>query len=254
MRVSQEVMAVLDRATADGQVLRLPGGQLDRKLYVSVNKVLELAGGKWTKKAGGHVFDGPAEDAMEQVLLTGQVLDKRQVLGFFETPAPVVDRLLEIADISRSDVVLEPSAGRGAIAARIDPLVLEQHCVEIDAAHTDTLRGAAPNAWISAAQDFLTWQVRPTFDRIVMNPPFAKLADIKHVNHAVKFLRAGGRLVSVMSAGITFRQDKIVRDFRDFLAQAGGHIEELPAGSFRASGTDVNTCIVTIPNVVGQRS
>jgi 16S rRNA G1207 methylase RsmC len=36
-----------------------------------------------------------------------------------------------------------------------------------------------------------------------MNPPFARQADIHHVNHALKFLKPDGLLVSVMSAGVT---------------------------------------------------
>ncbi len=40
-----------------GQVVGvLTCGQLDRKMYESVGKGLDLLGGKWNKKAGGHVF------------------------------------------------------------------------------------------------------------------------------------------------------------------------------------------------------
>jgi hypothetical protein len=39
------------------------------------------------------------------------------------------------------------------------------------------------------------------FDRVVMNPPFDHGADIKHVEHARKFLKPGGRLVAVVANG-----------------------------------------------------
>ncbi len=33
-----------------------------------------------------------------------------------------------------------------------------------------------------------------------MNPPFSRQQDIRHVMHAAKFLKPGGRLVAVMGA------------------------------------------------------
>ena len=58
MNISNEVLAVLSNAAMDGKNLKLTG-QLDRALYVATNKVLELAGGKWNRKAQGHIFEGP---------------------------------------------------------------------------------------------------------------------------------------------------------------------------------------------------
>ena len=94
--------------------------------------------------------------------------------------------------------------------------------------------------------DFLNIQPDASYDRIVMNPPFAEQDDIRHVMHAFGFLRRNGRLVAIMSAGILFRANKLTTAFRDFVADRGGAIEPLPEGSFRSSGTAVNTCVVTI--------
>jgi 16S rRNA G1207 methylase RsmC len=84
------------------------------------------------------------------------------------------------------------------------------------------------------------------FDRIVMNPPFADQQDIRHVTYAATFLKSGGRLVAIMSAGVAFRKDRLAREFRALVEQRGGSIEELPADAFRASGTGVRTVLVTI--------
>lgn len=63
----------------------------------------------------------------------------------------------------------------------------------------------------------------PIYDRIVMNPPFLKQADIHHVNHALKFLRPDtGLLVSVMSAGVSFRVNNLTTSFRQLVAERGG--------------------------------
>ena len=39
------------------------------------------------------------------------------------------------------------------------------------------------------------------FDRIIMNPPFSDAADIKHIKHAIAFLKPGGRLVALCANG-----------------------------------------------------
>jgi 16S rRNA G1207 methylase RsmC len=77
------------------------------------------------------------------------------------------------------------------------------------------------------------------FDRIVMNPPFADRQDIRHVRHALGFLKPGGRLVAIMSAGVTFREDRLSREFQALVDERGGVIEELPRDPFKVSGTAV---------------
>lgn len=261
MRVDDDVLTVLARATTEGDALTLVG-QLDRKLYERTNKVLEAGGGKWNKKAKAHLFDGGAAEAMEQIIQTGEVTLVRTIqqdFGYFPTPAPVVARLIELADLQPGMDVLEPSAGRGAIViplldAKADVTayeLLEDNCNAL----VKAMRAHPSKGGMSMAsqQDFLTTEPAPAtswvgfFDRVVMNPPFAKQADIHHVNHALKFLKPGGRLVSVMSASVTFRDNKLTTDFRDLVRARGGSIEALEDGAFKASGTMVRTVIVVIP-------
>jgi hypothetical protein len=59
-------------------------------------------------------------------------------------------------------------------------------------------------------------------------------------------LAPGGRLVSVMSPGFTFRQDGIAKGFRSFVEEVGGEVEELPPESFKESGTNIATVLVTL--------
>jgi hypothetical protein len=79
-----------------------------------------------------------------------------------------------------------------------------------------------------------------------MNPPFAGQADIEHVTHALNFLKPGGKLVAIMSAGVTFRQDRKAADFRALIWGMGGTIEELPEDAFKQSGTSVRTVLVEV--------
>src|SRR3546814_5430905 len=73
MKIDQQVLQVLSNASVDGHMLFL-NGQLDRNLYTRTNKVLEAAGGKWNRKAKAHVFEQPASDRVEQMLLTGDIV------------------------------------------------------------------------------------------------------------------------------------------------------------------------------------
>jgi hypothetical protein len=79
-----------------------------------------------------------------------------------------------------------------------------------------------------------------------MNPPFERGQDAAHVRHAVSFLKPFGRLVAIVSEGPFFRERRADRDFRDWLADLGGWSEQLPADSFKESGTRVNCRLVVV--------
>lgn len=180
--------------------------------------------------------------------------------GFFETPTEIARQVLEAAGIVPKGAhspaynpepfsVLEPSAGRGAIArqAAEAPGARWVTCVEIQAAHAAELKDAGVYARVVHG-DFLDQspEALGTFDRIVMNPPFDGGRDVDHVTHALRFLKPGGRLAAVMAAGVEFREDAKTAAFRDLVERYRGRFFDLPPGSFAASGTLVNTVVVTI--------
>jgi predicted RNA methylase len=243
MNIDSTVLDVLSNATTEGNSLKLTG-TLDRKLYVSTNKILEIAGGKWNRKSQAHLFDGDASEIMDQIILTGKISNKKQELGFFPTPLAVVERLIEKAEINNGDSILEPSAGSGAILRVLRqrfPLNRLVAC-EIDESRTEIVNMATRVHY----GDFLDLRSVSNetgmFDRIVMNPPFAKNAAPAHVLHATTFLKPGGRLVSVMPSSVTFRSDALNKAVRTDAVD----IEPLPENSFTESGTNVSTVIVTL--------
>jgi predicted RNA methylase len=245
MKVATDVMALLSASRTEGSKLFITGGQLERGLYSRLDKTLKAAGGKWNTKVKAHVFDGDAADAIETIILTGEVAVP-QDFGFFPTPGPVVDRLLELARLDSGMTALEPSAGRGAIASALAIAGLEVDCIELlpdNAKHLEAL----PFRSVRCA-DFLSIEPEPIYDRVVMNPPFdKKRSDIHHVLHALKFLKPRGLLIAVMPTGVIFREDALSRDFRGIVATRSGSIVNLPDASFKASGTAVSTCIAVIP-------
>jgi len=246
MKVAKEVLGVISVAAVSGNAVRLVG-QLDRTLYVATDKVLQAAGGKWNKKEKAHVFDGDAESRIDQIILTGDVVVPKDEYNYFPTPSALVDRIMQIADVQPGMRCLEPSAGKGAIA---NSLIIATgsselvDCIELMPENVRHLRGLGLE---TLEGDFLGVVAIKLYDRIVMNPPFAKQADIKHVMHALNFLKSGGLLVSIMGAGVVFRENKLAVEFRALTEERGGSIEDLPGGSFKESGTMVNTVVVTIP-------
>jgi type I restriction-modification system DNA methylase subunit len=242
MKIKNDVLDILSKAVIEGNSLKLTG-QVDRKLYVATNKVLELAGGVWNRKAGAHLW--PEDDTFEiidQIILTGEIANKKQELGFFPTSQAVVELLIESANINKGDSILEPSAGSGNILRvlcdrfPLNPLA----AVEIDESHTE-LTKMTNRVYYS---DFLKLGKDDIgmFDRIVMNPPFARNVAPTHVLHARTLLNPHGRLVSVMPSSVTFREDTLNRTIRESAVS----IRPLPEGSFKESGTNVNTVIMTL--------
>jgi len=180
-----------------------------------------------------------AFQAMRDQLKAGgvQVVSAPQL---FPTPARLAARMVELADIEPGMRVLEPSAGTGRILDQL-PEGCEVVAVEINASLGGRLDATRRAVVIG---DFL--QCTPetlwgSFDRILMNPPFANADDIKHIRHALDFLKPGGKLVAICANGP--RQNA---QLRPLVEQHGGEWEDLPPDTFADSGTAVNTALFTL--------
>jgi len=247
-RLSLEALDILNKHVAiDGATLRITK-PLDRKLYVEVNAALEALGGTWDRKGKTHRFAEPPADALDAVLTDGGFHDRKRDFDQFFTPVGLAARIVETACV-KGKTVLEPSAGAGALAnAALAAKAKTVTCVELDQEHAMKLASGGRFEHVYMADFLGEWgPVRgQRFERVVMNPPFSKRQDILHVTRAFGFLVPGGRLVAVMSAGVTFRADNLTRDFRILVDSSHGQINPLPDESFSESGTDVRTVLVTM--------
>ncbi|TQK44454.1 methyltransferase family protein [Streptomyces sp. SLBN-118] len=242
MKIDPDVLDVLRAATVDGPALRL-NGQLERKLYERVNLALRAAGGVWHRYKKAHIFTIDAADAIAGLLATGEVITDVD-LGFFPTPEPTVERLLDLAELEPGCEVLEPSAGRGAIAEAVAARGAVVDCVELDAARAEHIRAGGYARQVTTA-DFFSVQVRRRYQRVIMNPPFAGRQDILHVERALRFVQPGGHLVAIMYGSLTYRSDRRTKDFLARVWEARGNLWELPADAFPA--VRVATVIAVIP-------
>lgn len=245
MEINETVRDILAECTIEGNILKLPDRQLDRKIYTDVNKVLEHLGGKWNRKLKGHLFDSSPEAAIEEVILSGEYTNLKKEFQFFETPTELASRLCDMAEITSDCIVIEPSVGKGRIADEImKRYPAKLYCFEIN---KDMEKYLKDKPYAVYYEDFLNLSKEYDIpDRIVMNPPFSKQQDIDHVYKAFECLKPGGILVSIMSISHTYRTNKKSELFREFLEQTGAETEFLPQGTFKESGTMANTCVIKI--------
>ena len=246
-KISENVLKVLGECRAEGNLLYVPNVQLDRKTYTEVNKVLENMGGKWNRKAKAHVFEyDSVAEMLENVLLTQEVKDIKKEYQFFPTPRAIAEKMCEMAEISGTSEVLEPSCGNGQLADVIwEHSPAGMRCIELN---TGMEKYLAEKPYAVSYRDFMGVEKKDVgkIDRIVMNPPFTRRQDIDHVRHAYDLLDAGGILVAVMCESTFFRDDKKTEDFRDFLSSVDLRMAKLKPGAFHESGTEVATRIVKI--------
>ena len=221
----------------DGKVLGVIIAQLDRKLYVRVDKALKAAGGKWNRSKKAHVFDKDPRTQLEDIVDNGEVVVVKD--GWFPTPWQLAKKLIDTAPPPRwSALILEPSAGEGALLEALytnyDTTPHMLYACELNDDRRDILNEKFPSLVIKEP-DFMKWHPGERFDRIYMNPPFEIGQDIEHVSKAYSLLASRGTLVAIMSEGVFFRGDRKATQFREFLTGIGGVVQQISSDFFTVS-------------------
>ena len=190
--------------------------------------------------------EAQAFEAMRETLCAGiQVVTAPQL---FATSADKAAYMVGLLDPQPGDDILEPQAGTGALIKPLADLSCWITAVEINGALADQLRARwetgnnstqrKPACVKVVCADFLECNGNlGKFDRIIMNPPFVNAVDIKHIMHAIGFLKSGGRLVALCANGR--RQREQLRPLADYW-------EDLPSGSFSEQGTNVDVALLVI--------
>jgi len=178
------------------------------------------------------------------------------VAQLFPTPPEVAKAMLERSGSCTGKKILEPSAGTGNLIRAAINSATGLDCmrgivaVEVNPVLVEGLKEMR-SRWLYANEhnfqviqgDFLktTPQDLGLFDIVLMNPPFGNAADVDHIKHARTFLRKEGILVAVCADGP--RQREAFKDGGTWI------YEPLPEGSFKASGTMVDTALVSSINI-----
>lgn len=238
-----ELQLSLSKCNITGNTLFLPPiseGAL--KNYNEVRNALLKAGA--TYKKNSFVFPSDAQPYIDR-LMGGEKVNIKKEFQFFGTPDTLADDLVKLADIQVDDEVCEPSAGQGAIVKAIQRATRRQRPVygyELMEMNRTVLEGI--EGLVLLGSDFLDCTYK--FHKIVANPPFSKNQDITHVMKMYGCLKAGGRLVSVTSTHWKNSSNKKETEFREWIEKIGATIKEVPAGTFKESGTNIPSLIVVI--------
>lgn len=236
---------VLQKCTVEGNIVKLPDVQLDRKLYLEVKKAIELIGGKWKGgKTWGFVFQTDPTDLLDSIA-NGKNVNLKKDFQFFATPKKIAEMLVDYANIENHDTVLDPSAGQGAIIQEINKQTnVCPDCFELMETNRIILKKSGLYFNL-IGDDFLKSDDRK-YTKIVANPPFSKNQDIDHVYKMWSKLARGGRLVTIMSRHWMDSNNKKETQFREFLEGVYADTILLDAGEFKESGTNILTVIVII--------
>ena len=240
------VQDIINACEIDNKNIRLPKFQINKKVYSEVKKTFENAGASWVGgKTQAFVFPFVPDRVMDE-LKKGNYINLQQDYQFFETPDDLADWIVSLADIKETDLILEPSAGRGAIIKAIHSIYpsLNVDCYELMPENREYLLQMPCVSLMGL--NFINDNKEKKYNKIIANPPFSNNQDIIHIRKMYDILEDGGRLVAISGTGYKFRQDKVAIEFREWLASVYDVTYMIEKGKFKKSGTNIETCVIII--------
>ncbi len=219
---------------ANGERLELPSAyHFDN--YAQIKAILGKAGGKYVKN--GFTFKGKDAKEIQDRITGGEVINDKKKFQAFFTPFELATEVRDAAEIKSHHSVLEPSAGQGGLVDVLGTPRENVDCIEIQPDNVKVLKEKGYNV---IGDNFLDMTPVEQYDRIIMNPPFTKNADITHVAHAWLFLKPGGILSAITSQSWYNGSQKRQQEFRVWLEDLGAVIVVHEPGKFKASGTNIS--------------
>lgn len=255
-----EVRCVLARSTLHGTVLGLPSETLPRTLWQLVHATLVQMGAKGGSRMGQpYTFDTDRSADLRAFIAGGPApLHERTAAGWVRTPdalaAKVVAQFVHLPKRPGPVRVLEPSGGDGSLIRAVLAVAPEAEVTAVEPVNERARQlGKISNVYplhVSTFEQYANGDGRRAeFDLIVMNPPYSVPGNRKiwadHVRLAWGMLAKGGRLVAILPGRLQEHTDTKTTELLRLLGR-GVEIEELPARSFRESGTDFDTCVLAV--------
>lgn len=165
--------------------------------------------------------------------------------NLFQTPEIIAQKMAQMIEDHCKDIgcpyVLEPSAGLGRLYKPARLLMPQSKFWMIDTSKEccEELRKVADDCDRILCRDFeeTAPEELPSFDAVLMNPPFKMGTDIRHIKHAIEFLKTGGLIVSLCYDGS--RQNEKLKPLCNSW-------EKLPSGTFKSEGTGADVIMLTI--------
>lgn len=235
-------------------VLHLP--EMTDAEYDNIKYLVEYIGGHWREKYKGFVFDDVPDNIKRRVSkllrLSKIELSDQTVFQinnqFYPTPDWLARQMVTMANISKGDLVLEPSAGRAAILKYIILETDNYTAVERNEKNAKILRALGYRVNRTSFENWVKSHRYSTvrYDKVVMNPPFGKELDLRHTVMAYNLLKTGGDLVGLVAENSLYYNRPITVRFNSFLRSVNAKVDSVPHGSFKESGTNVDVSLITI--------
>lgn len=253
MKVDLDIIEILKNCSVKENYLFLGNESLDRKIYLKIMKVLSNLDIKWSKKLKCHIClkETNLKESIDNLIETGEYIDIKKEYQFFETPIDIVKEMILLSNFTTGSKVLEPSAGKGRIILNLPNLNLKIDAIELNVdtfkylneiVNSDQVRHSNINV---INEDFMDIDLG-LYSNIIMNPPFSKNQDIKHILKAYSLLSDNGILVGIVGSGAIDNSREINKAFRKFLKENNAEVIDLESGRFKQSGTMVESKIVKI--------
>lgn len=153
-------------------------------------------------------------------------------LQYYPTPEKVIQIVLENLNIAEGSKILEPSCGSGHFMDALRSKGADVFGIEYDIQRANKCIAKGHHVLVA---NFLETRPDPTYDHVIMNPPFYGKHYAKHVRHAFKFLKRGGKLTSILPASARYEHGLLT-----------GLWQDLPTDSFKESGASIATTILTM--------
>lgn len=213
-----------------------------------------------TEYYGEVLPDGAPRDTSPDDLRSKSGLPAKD-LSYYPTPDVVVDLCLRQYtrdfNVKPGMRALEPSAGTGNMVRGLLKLGMAVDAVEIDPDRVEALVKLRTPKLRVYQQNFLNMNPNPVYDLVLMNPPFYGTHWMEHVLHAFDFLVPGGTLIAVLPVSAQIGTSKKHETFHAWVEQFlsinryngrdfNWAFSDLPAESFAASGTRINTVILEL--------
>ena len=237
VRITDKAKEELAKAKIIGNRLEFDGVL---KNYSEIKKVFDYIGVNWSKKEKIHFVSENTAERIAEIVGGGKIVDEKKTRSAFYTPVELAKRVVKMAEIKGLDKVLEPSAGSGRLVAEIMKYTNNIEIVEIDAdTFQECIKSYNCRGWNMDFLDF-TNVATNSYDKIIMNSPYDRDIWTKHLAHAWKFLKSGGKMVAICP------NNESNKKYQEFIEGKRHKVTPVDAGAFKESGTNIATMIVEI--------
>ena len=220
-------------------------------------------GGHWSEAHQGFVFikevsteiiKGAIQKANNKNPLSKEQIEREKLQAYF-TPLKLSKRMQQLAHICDNDIVLDPSAGTGNLVNGLNVPKEKIFLIEPNAEFCEFLRRSGyVNVIQSTFEEALDRKMLPNnISKVLINPPFSKQTDLKHILLAYGLLNKGGTLVSIIGKNSLLERDinnqksPILENFVNTCKSSKfNQIVNLEPASFEESGTIYDTCMIIL--------